>query len=74
MPDVDVKIFDGVSLSHTLDPHKSNAEVKTFDEYASRVFHPYLVRQFELVDMIDVVWDVYKVDSLKAGLRTNKQK
>ena len=68
-PNVDVKIFDGAALIHALDPTKSNANVKTFDDYARKVFHPYLVRQFEWVERVDVIWDEYKASSLKAGVR-----
>ena len=65
-PDVDVKIFDGTALIHTLDPKTATTNVKTFKDYAECVFVPYLKRQLANVARVDVVWDAYKADSLKA--------
>ena len=42
---------------------------KTFHEYARSVFMPYVLRQLEQVTRLDVVWDVYMEDSLKAATR-----
>ena len=42
---------------------------KTFDDYAAKVFLPYITQQLLDVNRIDVVWDTYKADSLKATTR-----
>lgn len=71
-PDVDVKIFDGAALVHTLDPKTATTSVKTFKDYAECVFLPYLKRQLVHVTRVDVVWDAYKADSLKAHTREGR--
>lgn len=43
-PDVDVKIFGGAALIHTLDPKTATTSVKTFKDYAECIFLPYLKR------------------------------
>ena len=68
-PEVEMKIFDGAALIHTVDPHKSNGNIVTFDDYANKVVIPYLVRHFECGQRVDVVWDEYKKDRLKSGVR-----
>jgi len=72
VPKVDVKIVDGAALVHILDPKKSKASVKTFKDYSQLVFLPYLERMLQDVVRLDVVWDVYKEDSLKAQTRQNR--
>ena len=71
-PDVDVKIVDGAALVHILDPKKSQVSVKTFHDYAQNVFLPYIERMLQDVIRIDVVWDTYVEDSLKAQTRMNR--
>jgi len=71
-PNVDVKIIDGAALVHTLDPKKSKVPVKTFQDYSQLVFLPYLECMLQDVVRLDVVWDVYKEDSLKAQTRQNR--
>ena len=65
-PDVDVNIVDGAALVHILDPKKSQVSVRTFHDYAKNVFLPYIERMLQDVVRIDVVWDTYVDDSLKA--------
>ena len=72
VPDVDVKIVDGAALVHILDPKKSQVSVKTFHDYAQIVFLPYIERMLQDVVRIDVVWDTYVDDSLKAQTRMNR--
>ena len=72
VPDVDVKIVDGGALLHILDPKKPQVSVKTFNEYAQLVFLPYIERMLQDVVRIDVVWDTYMEDSLKAQTRMNR--
>ena len=40
-----------------------------FQEYADEVFIPYISGELRNVSRLDVVWDSYKVDSLKATAR-----
>ena len=37
----------------------------TFEEYFCHIFAPYILRQLRDVEMLDIVWYVYKDDSLK---------
>ena len=41
----------------------------TFEDYAKEVFLPYVVKKLDTVSRIDIVWDVYKSDSLKNATR-----
>jgi len=69
VPKVDVRIVDGAALVHSLDPKKSNATMKTVNDYSQHMFLPYLEHMLRDVLRIDVVWDVYRKDSLKAQTR-----
>ena len=71
-PRVDVKLMDGAALVHILDPKKSTATVNTFKDYANFVFLPHLKHMLEDVVRLDVVWDVYKQDNLKAQTRQTR--
>ena len=71
-PNVDVKIVDGAALVHALDPKKSKETVKTFQNYSQLVFLPCLERMLQDVARLDVVWDIYKEDSLKSQTRQNR--
>lgn len=44
----------------------------TFKEYADFVFKPYVLKQLEAVQRVDVVWDVYREDSLKSTARVRR--
>ena len=68
-PEVDARIIDGAALVHVLDPKKATVQVKTFKDYASQVFVPHVLRQLQSVKRLDVVWDCYHPDSLKAHSR-----
>ena len=72
IPDVDVDIIDGAALVHILDPKKSHPPVETFFDYSRIVFLPYIERLLQKVVRVDVVWDVYKEDSLKTQTRQNR--
>ena len=71
-PDVDVKVFDGPALIHILDPKHSTKDVKTFRQYADRIFLPYLLKQLHNVSRVDIVWDVYSTNSLKQHTRERR--
>ena len=72
VPSVDVTILDGAALVHILDPSKSQVTVKPFQDYSQLVFLPYIQHMLQGVVRVDVVWDVYKEDSLKAQTRQNR--
>ena len=61
-PKVDAKVFDGPAVVHYLQP----GTCATFDDYANDVFVPYMVRR------VDIVWDIYRPDSLKGTPRERR--
>jgi len=69
--DVDCKVLDGPAVVHFLVPGTSG----TFEDYANDVFLPYVVKELDTVSRIDIVWDVYKSDSLreKRGCGTRRR-
>ena len=60
-PGVDVLILDGAAIVNMLKP----TECQTFQNYVSNIFIKYLEKQLCRVRRIDIVWDVYKPDSIK---------
>ena len=73
-PTIDVKILDGACLVHTLDPkyNRTQKTVKTFKDFSDIMFIPCIERMLQNVVRIDIVWDVYKEDSLKAQMRERR--
>ena len=67
-PPVDAILLDGAVIVHMLSP----GTAKTFQEYTDNVFIPYVRRQLESTNRVDVIWDVYRVDSLKAEVRERR--
>ena len=67
-PVVDAVIFDGAVIVQMLQPKT----VRTFDEYFSTVFAPYILKHLETAKRVDLVWDVYQDDSLKRSLREKR--
>ena len=67
-PEVDVAILDGAVLVQMTSPGAS----RTFQEYADNVFMPYIMKQLQPVKRVDVIWDVYRQDSLKAATREKR--
>ena len=67
-PFSDAKIIDGAALVHCLDPKKSIVKERlvTFKDYADYVFIPSIKKMLEPVLRLDVVWDTYIENSLKA--------
>ena len=55
--------MDGAALVNMLKP---TGKEKTFSEYASNKFIPYVTAQLQHVKRIDIVWDEYVENSLKA--------
>ncbi len=68
--DVDAKVVDGAAIVHAL-PHEG---VSKFVEYSNSVFIPWTERQLESCSRIDIVWDTYRADSLKAATREKRGK
>ncbi|KAL8559021.1 hypothetical protein ACOMHN_039776 [Nucella lapillus] len=67
-PSVDALLLGGAVVVQMLHPKLS----KTFHEYAQSVFMPYVLRQLKQVSRVDVLWDVYLEDSLKAATRVKR--
>ena len=72
VPKVEAKIIDGSAIVHLLDPKKSTQSVKTFEEYTKYVFLPYVQKMLNDVARLDIVWDVYRKDSLKSQTRKKR--
>ena len=69
-PIVQVIWLDGATIVNMLRP----GFAKTFSDYATQVFLPYITSQLQHVNRLDVVWDEYIADSLKAETRTRRGK
>ena len=67
-PQVEATIIDGAVIVQILKPGMAT----TFKEYADFVFKPYILKQLEAVQRVDVVWDVYREDSLKSTTRERR--
>ena len=61
-------IIDGAVVVQMLKP----GAVKNFDEYASQIFIPYILSQFETASRVDLVWDRYLEDTLKSTARAKR--
>lgn len=46
----------------------------TFNDYADKVFLPYIEKQLERADRVDIVWDQYLENSLKSETRKRRGK
>ena len=66
-PQVEATI-DGAVIVKILKPGMAT----TFKEYTDFVFKPYILKQLEAVQRVDVVWDVYREDSLKSTTRERR--
>ena len=62
----EVIVMVGIALVNMI---KSSVQDKTFVEYASNTFAPYVSAQLQHVKRIDIVWDEYVEASLKATTR-----
>ena len=67
-PTIDAAILDGAVIVQMLKP----GTAQTFEHYFNYVFAPYITRQLETVQRVDVVWDVYHEDSLKRCTREKR--
>lgn len=64
----DCRVLDGAVIVHCL----PTVEATTFDEYAAKVFIPYLQQQLHLSKRVDIVWDTYVPNSLKEATREKR--
>ena len=69
-PAVQVVILDGAAIVNMCQPGYS----KTFSEYATEVLLPHVKNQLHHSSRVDVVWDEYLPDSLKAETRSKRGK
>jgi len=69
-PQVSSVVYDGAAVIHMLDRNK--AKPKTFGGYKDCVFIPYISTQHLSIERIDIVWDTYREDSLKASCREQR--
>lgn len=69
-PAVQVMIIDGAAIVNMLRP----GTAKTFSDYEKHVFSPFIQTQLNRVHRLDVVWDEYFPDSLKAEARKKRGK
>ncbi|XP_045131595.1 uncharacterized protein LOC123516404 [Portunus trituberculatus] len=69
-PDSDAIILDGAALVNMLKP----VVCTTFNDYADKVFLPYIEKQLERADRVDIVWDQYLENSLKSETRKRRGK
>ena len=69
-PIVQVSIFDGAAIVNMLQP----GTAKTFNDYATTVFIPYIISQLQNTDRLYsyIVWDMYMHDSLKTNVRSRR--
>ena len=63
-------IIDGAVIVQMLKP----VAVKNFDEYASQIFIPYILLQFQNASRVDLVWDRYIDNTLKSTARAKRGK
>ena len=69
-PTAEVTILDGAVVVNFLKP----IGAKTFDDYAVKVFLPYIQGQLQHVSRVDIVWDQYLQNSLKSHTRSKRGK
>ena len=68
-PSATATILDGAAIVHIVKPDGC----KTFAEYANRRFVPFIMQMFRgSIRRVDLVWDTYKKDSLKAAERRRR--
>ena len=63
-------LYDGAAVVQMLNP----GTAKTFQEYANNVFSSYVSSQLATTQRVNLVWDVYIVDSLKSSTRKKRGK
>ena len=69
-PVVDLKAIDGAAAVHIFTP---TTACKTFQDYADKVFLPFLRKEIEDAKRLDIVWDRYEENSLKDDARESQE-
>ena len=64
-PEAGALVLDGAAIVQIIHP----VQCKTFADYAAKVFVPYIRFQLSKVVRLDLVWDQYLTDTLKAAAR-----
>lgn len=67
---LDVRVLDGAAVVHMLPV----TNIKTFNDYATDVFIPHIMRLLESCTRVDVVWDTYLPRSIKESTREKRGK
>lgn len=67
-PPTDAAVLDGPAIIHLIKP----GTAATIGEYIQVQVVPYLLGWMGSLSRLDIVWDVYKKDSLKLGTRENR--
>ena len=70
VPKVSNVVIDGAAIVQMLKP----GAAETFEQYAHQVFLPYTLGQLQHASQLDLVWDSYVGDSLKATARAKHRK
>ena len=71
IPDVDAILLDGAAVINIL---KLGSAKNTFKEYSEVVFLPFVQSQLQKTNRVDIIWDEYTQDSLKAATRKKRGK
>lgn len=66
----DFIVIDGGALIHSLPG--TTVQGKTFESYFDRVFCPRVQRDFKRSTRVDIVWDQYRVLTIKGGTREKR--
>lgn len=61
----DIKVFDGPAVVHAL----PGGDATTFGDYSAENFIRWPNHQFQSCKRMDIVWDIYTVESLKDTTR-----
>ena len=69
-PEADVLILDGAAIVHMIRP----GAAKTFQAYTEDAFLPHITHMLQTVSRLDVLWDVYRTDSLKSLAKEERGK
>ena len=67
-PVISSRIIDGAVIIQMLKP----VAVKNFDEYASQIFIPYILLQFQNASCMDLVWDRHNTPKSTARAKHGK--
>ena len=68
--EADAKLIDGV---HMVDLFRPDASIKSFRDYADKKVIPYIIeKQLANSKRVDVIWDRYMHNSLKATIRQRR--